>query len=356
MKKRKLDISNYEAWMLDRMEGQLSAEEEVQLQDFLAAHPELDEDLDSYAEISLTPVGLEHPDKESLKMPEEQDHALISALESGSDGLEFSKQDLEEFKRYQKTILAADERIVFPDKESLKKEVSTPIIPMWLGRLAIAASLIGIVLTIFFQTRSETYEPRLTQSALPVIDLEFPEGQYENLAEQENTQAPEDASPVIDQSMENLALEENQTPREITPEPNYTPQESPRINLAQTPEIQSEDIELKSPELDIPEVDIAENPSLEENSNPFVEDEFIAEVPIEEDEQVAEVTVPEVQPNEKASESNTTEISSVLDLLKRATRDSDLLALQDANEESAYVETSLKVGRFKLDVKRRKRN
>lgn len=342
--------------MLDWMEGRLNTEEELQLQEFLVANPELAVEMEDFTGINLIPEAIVHPDRESLKMPEGQDLLLIHALETDVDSSEFPGNMQKEFSRYKKTILIADERIIFPNKESLKKEESTPIIPLWLGRLAIAASLIGVVLTLFFQSKSEAYEPRLTKADLPVFDLEFPEAPYENLAEQENNSAPTDEMPVIDRSLKHLAQEENQSPRGTISEKRYAPQEIPHINLAQTPDVQSEEVQLEIPELDLPDVDIAQVSTLEGENIPIKEDEMITEVSVEKNEQVSESSGTEAQPNENFSESKTTKISSALDILKRATRDSDLLAFQNANEESAYVETSVKIGRFKFDVKRRKRN
>lgn len=38
----KINIANYEAWLLDQLEGRLSAEEEQELLNFLILHPELE--------------------------------------------------------------------------------------------------------------------------------------------------------------------------------------------------------------------------------------------------------------------------------------------------------------------------
>ena len=44
--KERIDHSNYEAWLLDRLEGNLTPAQEQELDAFLAAHPELDPGLD----------------------------------------------------------------------------------------------------------------------------------------------------------------------------------------------------------------------------------------------------------------------------------------------------------------------
>ena len=41
----KLDRTTYEAWLLDRIEGNLTPAQERELDAFLAAHPDLDADI-----------------------------------------------------------------------------------------------------------------------------------------------------------------------------------------------------------------------------------------------------------------------------------------------------------------------
>jgi hypothetical protein len=63
----KLDKDNYEAWLLDRMEGRLGPEELQQLEAFLSAHPELPADL---GEWPIIDGGAEvFPGKDQLRHP-----------------------------------------------------------------------------------------------------------------------------------------------------------------------------------------------------------------------------------------------------------------------------------------------
>jgi hypothetical protein len=358
MDKKRIDISNYEAWMLDSMEGRLSNDEELQLQDFLAAHPELNEDMELFSDLSLSPVDLTLPNKESLKMPEEQELLIISALESGSDGLEFSGEDFKEFQRYQQTILEADLAIVFPDKESLKQKERTPIIPMWVSRLAIAASLIGVVLTLFFQQQPEIYEPRLSKAELPSFDTDFyEESNSRNFAESEIKPAPEEIQTQAPELTNQLAQDESNPIPDPSPDSIFYENDMD-VELAQ----KSEDEILNDfIEVDSPDTEFAEKPAFDEEELDVNQDEpAIAEVPelenTENEPLLANVPEEVAPKNEKVTQSKTREIGSVMDLLKHATRDSDILALQDANKNSAYVETSLKFGRFELAVKRKRKN
>ena len=72
------------------------------------------------------------------------------------------------------------------------------------------------------------------------------------------------------------------------------------------------------------------------------------------DEITADVNVPEEGERSTEGESEQ-EYTSALDLLKRATAGSDLLAFNDIDKKDPYVQTSLKVGGFELSVKRKRR-
>ena len=63
----RIDHSNYEAWLLDRLEGNLSAEQERALDAFLLQHPELASALDELPTVGGIEAHLSKLDKESLK-------------------------------------------------------------------------------------------------------------------------------------------------------------------------------------------------------------------------------------------------------------------------------------------------
>lgn len=62
-----IDYNNYEAWLLDRLEGNLTPEQERQLEAFLAANPGLDPGLDELPTFDAGDVGLTALDKDALK-------------------------------------------------------------------------------------------------------------------------------------------------------------------------------------------------------------------------------------------------------------------------------------------------
>ncbi len=60
--------NNYEAFLLDYIEGNLSPEMRAELMLFFENHPELKEDLDDFELVSTNPEEIIFKDKESLKV------------------------------------------------------------------------------------------------------------------------------------------------------------------------------------------------------------------------------------------------------------------------------------------------
>ena len=65
--KERIDHSNYEAWLLDRLEGGLTAEQEALLDEFLRAHPELDMDGGGLPTLNDLDARLDQAEKDALK-------------------------------------------------------------------------------------------------------------------------------------------------------------------------------------------------------------------------------------------------------------------------------------------------
>ncbi len=155
----KINRHNYEAYFLDYMEGNLSAEDKQDLFSFLDKNPDLKSELDiDLNEVSLNPSAMVFENKESLKTEDESILTLNTVhtwmLESVEKNLTGSKQkELEDFVRkhqlektytaYQSTVLKPDLNLIFEDKRRLK--VATGIvIPLYMRVASIAA--VGIIL------------------------------------------------------------------------------------------------------------------------------------------------------------------------------------------------------------------
>lgn len=67
----RIDKHNYEEWMVDHLEGNLSPEQEVIFQNFLSAHPELHAELEMFNNTFLVAdESVIYPDKNALKKKE----------------------------------------------------------------------------------------------------------------------------------------------------------------------------------------------------------------------------------------------------------------------------------------------
>jgi hypothetical protein len=133
---------NYEAWLLDYIEGNLSAEQVDELLVFLDANPDLKSTLDDYRNISFeTGEDIRFDAKEALKKTSDTVNneqfislELMIAVMEGSctaeelkiwnTAVESNPKLEQEFQLLQETRLSPDLSIVFDDKEKLKRHAA----------------------------------------------------------------------------------------------------------------------------------------------------------------------------------------------------------------------------------------
>lgn len=160
----KLDRHTYEAWLLDRMEGRLSAEQENVLDKFLRANPDLLTDMDEPVEVQ--PTAVEFPGREMLRkefppqgMPDA--HRLDDFLVAEVEG-ELTEEQFAALGQYligrpaarrQRELMHAarisGQHLAFPLKEELKKR-QVRVVPLWTRRLAAASILLLMALGAWF--------------------------------------------------------------------------------------------------------------------------------------------------------------------------------------------------------------
>ena len=164
-----INLNNYEAWFLDYHEGNLSPDLVKELMKFIAKHPELKEEFESFEPVILQAGDkIKYDAKEALK----KQGSNISHSNFDEYAIEYvegtlpaaSQKKLEEFiaqnptykkelELYAKTKLVADATIVFDDKLSLKKGARRPAaIYYW----SAAASVAVIVVAYFMLNKSGT--------------------------------------------------------------------------------------------------------------------------------------------------------------------------------------------------------
>lgn len=203
----KINKHNYEAYFLDYLEGNLSAEEINDLFVFLEKNPELKNELDlDPAEVSLDPSKVVFENKATLKVEDDSILTLNSVdawmIDSVEKNLSASKQqELDDFIRkhqlektytaYQSTLLKPDLNIVFEDKQKLKVATGV-VIPLYMRVASIAA--VGIILIGIAMNRFGGNEPTLQTKGLPEnngttavkIDAGVPQHMLAKVADQKN--------------------------------------------------------------------------------------------------------------------------------------------------------------------------
>jgi len=198
---------NYEAVLLDFAEGRLSAKETNDLFDFLAAHPELQEDFDAALEI----ISLEDAADVSFskKMDLLQDETLdfqqtliIANLEGVANQdetqqLEVLKKDHprveKEIAIFSKLKMEADEQLVFSRKEALMQE-NTVRFSAWLYRTTYAAAAV-LLLFILVNALSPSQTGDFTELAQSKLNQ-----LNQNIAKDDNqNKAVDNPTPQLDE-------------------------------------------------------------------------------------------------------------------------------------------------------------
>ncbi len=130
----KINIHNYEAYLLDFSEGNLTDELQMELELFLIQHPELDINLSDLSLISLNEESISFSNKNSLKKTETDlvsEDQLVAYIEGELSVKEKTEVEKSCFKNpllakelalFQKTILEADSSVIYPNKNELKRK------------------------------------------------------------------------------------------------------------------------------------------------------------------------------------------------------------------------------------------
>ncbi len=156
----KINIENYEAFLLDYMEGNLSTAGLVALQMFAAQHPHLNIDLNDLELVELNSESVSFNGKDNLKKV--SDEQFVAYVENELNAKE--KQNIDqlcstnetlsnELKLYKKSFVIADEKIVFENKAELKKQETKVLWFYSREILAVAASLV-LIFSLWFMFRS----------------------------------------------------------------------------------------------------------------------------------------------------------------------------------------------------------
>ena len=161
--------NNYEAFLLDYVEGTLSPELTAELMLFLEQNPELKEDLADFEIHTLTPTNTVGFDNSTLKKDAEGvdfESLMVAEIEGVNSEentvllttyLKENPKYQKEFDAYQKTILIAP-TVLFEDKIILKKKGGV-VIPLFWKYSSAAAAIILVLWTLNWPSEDPTYSP-----------------------------------------------------------------------------------------------------------------------------------------------------------------------------------------------------
>lgn len=176
----KIDIHNYEAYLLDFSEGNLSDECQMNLELFLIQHPELNIDLSDLALVALENEPISFSNKNSLKKSESDlvsETQFIGYIEdqlSIDEKLKIEKSCAtnpslaKDLALYNSTIVKADSLIVYENKKSLKRKSKVIWFNFSATKFAAAASVLFLIgLFIFWpKTQNTISNSQLTDKTM----------------------------------------------------------------------------------------------------------------------------------------------------------------------------------------------
>ena len=151
-----INRNNYEEYFLLYIDNELSLAEKNMVDEFVAAHPDLQEELVMLQQSVIKPADIEFDGKEDLLKPEPVDAAteekLLLLLDNELRGkekaavlslIQYNTAVKKEWEILQQTKYSSSETIVFKDKATLYRKEEGKVVAIGWWRVAAAAMLIG---------------------------------------------------------------------------------------------------------------------------------------------------------------------------------------------------------------------
>ncbi len=164
----RIDIHNYETYLLDFSEGNLSDESQMELELFLIQHPELNIDLADISLVSIENEPIRFSNKNSLKKSETDlvsETQFISYIEnqlSTEERLILEKSCAinpslsKELSLYKSTIISDDKSVIYPNKNELKRKTKVIWFNFSASQFAAAACVVFLIGLFVFWSNTET--------------------------------------------------------------------------------------------------------------------------------------------------------------------------------------------------------
>lgn len=172
----KITRDNYEAFLLDAMENQLSADQQKELQLFLKQNADLDSGIPERHLIFPDPIKSISKDfLDFTKLSHStRKHFFVASIEGDLDAkqeeelqqfIKNNKQYEKEYKQYAQTIFTPDDSISYNDKDQLHQMTQkSKVIPLF--RYYRVAAVIALLLgmgSLLWLTRSNAIQPQYAQ-------------------------------------------------------------------------------------------------------------------------------------------------------------------------------------------------
>jgi anti-sigma factor RsiW len=149
-----IDRQNYESFFLQYADGELSASEQDAVQQFVALHPDLQQELNEILQAVLRPESVPFLNKAQLfRISEATEENLLSLLDNEVSAP--LRQEIEQqiaaepavaqaWQHLQKTKLDPAESVLHPDKSTLYRTAPAKTIPLRRWWMAAAAAIAGL--------------------------------------------------------------------------------------------------------------------------------------------------------------------------------------------------------------------
>lgn len=222
MNNKSINTANYEAYLLDYLEGNLSREDQMLLLAFLEDHPDLKEEFDSVASIIL-PLASPSEDtftgkselKKAVVLNENEclynEELAIKAFEEDASLLELKEHHnlLQNDGAYRRnfnilklTRQKVDLTIEFPYKSGLKKRTIIPLSPgQWMQFSSVAATLAVLLLAADLFFTEPTTQNDISQNNSVPEGVQTAENNSQAVMETAGPQ-PAQSSPAADPKIE----------------------------------------------------------------------------------------------------------------------------------------------------------
>lgn len=233
-----INRQNYEAYLIDYMDGTLSPELRSEVEDFLRRNPDIGQELDALTDMQLSPADTRFEAKEQLRRrPEaELDHmpeldylciAEIEGIIAPDDAQRLqqlaqqSREAASAQRAYALTKLQADPKVVFAHKDRLKQS-RQPVAMRWLWTAAAAAAAAVLLVGVLTAPHNgqQPLGPQLAEHQQP----------QPNTPSAESTVQP--PAPVVAQHVE---AKPNTTSQRSEARPSTQPKPQPKPQPAANP-------------------------------------------------------------------------------------------------------------------------